>query len=136
MVTIDLHPAPRTLRGFTRGWFPLFVVALGAILNWRFDAEMAAMSVWVGGALVAAAALASGAVARRVYIALTVVTFPIAIVVSTVILAVMFYLVITPLGMLLRLRGHDPLRLRRRDAGSHWERCAEDNDPGRAVRQF
>jgi len=41
--------------------------------------------------------------------------------VSPIVLAALFFLMITPIGLLLRLRGFDPLRLRfDRDAASYW----------------
>jgi hypothetical protein len=136
MVTLDLHPHRRTLRGFARLWFPLFVVVLGSVLRWRFDLPTAATAAWVAGGALAVAAIASEPVARAVFVTLTIVTYPIAVVVSTVLLALMFFAVMTPLGWWLRRRGHDPLRLRGRAAASHWVSYEQDDDPRRAVRQF
>jgi hypothetical protein len=123
MVTLDLHPHRRTLRGFARLWFPLFVVVLGSVLRWRFDLPTAATAAWVAGGALAVAAIASEPVARAVFV-------------STVLLALMFFAVMTPLGWWLRRRGHDPLRLRGRAAASHWVSYEQDDDPRRAVRQF
>jgi hypothetical protein len=136
MVTLDLNPHRRTLRGFARLWFPLFVVVLGSVLRWRFDAPTAAAVTWGAGAALASAALLSERIARAVFVTLTIVTYPIAVVMSTVLLGLMFFVVITPLGWWLRLRGHDPLRLRRRATASHWVGYEQDDDPRRAVRQF
>lgn len=136
MVTLDLNPNHRAVRGFARLWFPLFVVALGAVLRWRFGWATAATITWLAGAALAVAGLASVRIARILYVALTIATFPIAIVVSTVLLAVVFFVVMTPLGLWLRLRGHDPLRLHARGAPTHWHRYEQDDDPARAVRQF
>ena len=135
-MTLDLHPDARAVRGFARLWFPLFVVVAGSVVRWRLGAPTAAAVVWGVGALVAAAALASPRLARAVFVALTVATYPIAVVTSTIVLLVMFFLVVTPLGAWLRWRGHDPLRLRARAAASHWQHHEQDDDPRRAVRQF
>jgi len=44
-----------------------------------------------------------------------------AMVVSPIVLGLMFFLVVTPVGLLMRLVGKDPLRLRRESgAGSYW----------------
>jgi hypothetical protein len=136
MVTLDFHPPERTLRGFARLWFPLFVVAAGSMLRWRAGWTDAAAAVWIGGAVLVVAALASRVVARLIFVALTVATYPIAVVVSTVMLSIMFFVVITPLGVWLRIRGHDPLRLRKRTDATHWHPYEQDDDPRRAVRQF
>jgi hypothetical protein len=42
-------------------------------------------------------------------------------IVSPIVLGIMFFLVVTPTGFVMRLLGKDPLRLRwDRDAGSYW----------------
>jgi hypothetical protein len=136
MVTLDLNPDARAVRGFARLWFPLFVVVLGSILRWRFGWVMAANVTWMIGAVLAIAALASPRIARGIFIALTIATYPIALVISTVLMTAVYFAVMTPLGMWLRMRGHDPLQLLQRDAASHWHRYEQDDDPKRAVRQF
>ena len=43
-------------------------------------------------------------------------------VVSPVVIGAMFLLVVTPVGLLMRLFGHDPLHVRSRDQNSYWIR--------------
>ena len=136
MVSLDLNPDRRTLRGFARLWFPLFVIVLGSVLRWRMDWPAAAVATWVAGGALAAVALASERTARAVFVVLTVVTYPIAVVMSTLVLALMFFAVMTPLGLWLRWRGHDPLGLRARGTGSYWRVHEQDDSTRRAVRQF
>ena len=136
MVTLDFNPPRRTLRGFARLWFPLFVLVLGSMLRWRFDLPTAGSVTWLAGGALAIAGVVSERVARALFVTLTIATYPIAVVMSLVLLAVMFFVVMTPLGLWLRLRGHDPLRLRKREASSHWIAHEQDDDPRRAVRQF
>ena len=50
---------------------------------------------------------------RPVFVAAMIVTFPIGWVVSHVLLTIMFYVVFTPLGLVFRFLGRDPLLLRR-----------------------
>lgn len=51
-------------------------------------------------------------------------------VMTRVILAVVFYLVVTPIGLFKRLRGWDPLRLRATGSESYWEPySARQRDP-------
>ncbi len=59
-------------------------------------------------------------------------------VVNPVVMAVMFYLVFTPLGLFLRLMGKDPLRLRfDPDASSYWiERRPPGPPPESMSNQF
>lgn len=59
-------------------------------------------------------------------------------VVSPVIMAVMFYLVFTPVGVVMRLLGKDPLRLRmEREAETYWiSRTPPGPDPRTMPKQF
>ena len=59
-------------------------------------------------------------------------------IVSPVVLGIMFYLVITPMGAVMRLLGKDPLRLRKdRDAATYWiERTPPGPPPETFVDQF
>ena len=58
------------------------------------------------------------------------------IVVSTVVLAFLFYAVFTPCALIMRLAGRDALRLRKRDAPSHWVPYEQKDDPADAFRQY
>ena len=59
-------------------------------------------------------------------------------IVSPLVLGIMFYLVITPMGLVMRLLGKDPLRLRRdQDAATYWiERTPPGPPPETFVDQF
>lgn len=136
MLPINRNPSARDLRSFARLWFPLFVAMVGGVLWWRVGSLPAALAVWTLGAATAAAVLASARVARAVFVGLMIVTYPIGLVVSTLTLALMFYLVFTPLGWGMRLAGRDPLRLRARGERSEWHAYRQDDDPQRVFRQF
>lgn len=136
MLPINRNPDVRVLASFRRIWFPLFVVAAGVMLWWQFDLARAAWAVWAVGAAVEVVVIASERVARAVFVGLQMATYPIGLVVSTIALALTFYLVMTPIGWVMRLAGRDPLRLRERDASSHWLESKQDEEPQRAFRQF
>lgn len=59
-------------------------------------------------------------------------------VVNPIVMGVIFYGVVTPIGLLLRMSGKDPLRLRLdRDAATYWiERRPPGPAPGTMRRQF
>jgi hypothetical protein len=136
MLPINRNPSARELRSFGRIWFPAFVALIGAVLYWRVDWPAAAVGVWAVGAVLALAVLARPPIARAVFVGLLIVTYPIGVVVSTAALAILFYLVFTPLGWLMRLGGRDPLRLRARGDASDWRPMTQNDDPERAFRQF
>jgi len=63
-------------------------------------------------------------------------TRPLGALISHLMLAVIFYLVITPLAVVLRLFGRDALALRSDAASpSYWSARARDDDLGRYFRQ-
>ena len=136
MLPINRNPSARDLRSFARIWFPLFVVLIGAVLRWRFGQPAAALVVWGAGAVIWIAVLSSPRVARTVFVGLMIVTYPIGLVISTVALALLFYLVFTPLGWGMRLKGRDPLHLRARADLTQWHPIEKDDDPEQMFRQF
>jgi len=65
------------------------------------------------------------------------ITYPIGSIVSHILMALMFYGVITPVGLLMRLFGRDPMqRAFDRSAASYWEPHDPSAEPGRYFRQF
>jgi hypothetical protein len=72
---------------------------------------------------------------RTIYNGLLALTMPIGFVVSFVVLAVFFYVVITPLGVVLRVAGRDRLHVRRQDRPSHWVGKADVTDLASYARQ-
>jgi hypothetical protein len=47
---------------------------------------------------------------------------------TTLLLTLVFYLIVTPTGVVMRLLGRDPMQRRRRD-GSYWEPAAISREP-------
>ncbi len=129
LIEINLRPDERTLRQF--GFIALAGFALLALLAWQ---EWLLFRFGLGGARVplalAFAALAGLALGcslvypkanRPLYVGLTLLALPIGLVVSSVIMAMLFYLVIAPIGFLLRGIGRDPLERRFvREADTYW----------------
>jgi|SRR5688572_27543991 hypothetical protein len=138
MITINRHPSRAQLWWFAGLWLPLFGGVLGASLFWQAHAPRAAIAVWATTAVATVLSLLSEAVATAVFVGLSYATFPIGFVVSWSALAVLYFLLITPFGLVMRRAGRDPLRLEADDsAGSYWTpRAGRDTDSTRAFRQF
>ena len=99
----------------------LFTGLVGAGLYFRAGAHEAARIVWMTGAGLVLLFFAVPKVQRPIYLGWIYATFPIGFVLSHLILGAVFYLVFTPLGLLMRLFGFDPLRRRfDRAAASYW----------------
>lgn len=129
MIEIDFDPDERTLRQF--GWIALGGFALLAALAW-FEKLIFAFGLGEARVPVAGALLALGALAaliglvypkanRPLFVGLALIAFPIGFVLSHVIMVVLFFGIIGPIGVIMRLVGHDPMN-RRLDpeAESYW----------------
>ena len=140
MIDIDLRPDARKLRQF--GFIALFGFGLLALLAWK---EWAVFSMGLGDwripltqifAGLAGISLLFSLIFPRanwlLYVGLTIVALPIGFVLSYVIMGTIFYLVIAPIGLILRLFGKDPMnRHFNPSAGTYWvearpQRPAED----------
>lgn len=133
---IQFSPTQRTLRSFC-GLGALF---FGGIATWQgLVRGNASVAIALGVIAVAfgVCGLIRPAAIRPVYVAWMVVAFPIGWLVSTVLLAITYYGVFTPIGLAFRLVGRDPLRLRRRqDSNSYWIQKPGITDPRRYFQQF
>jgi hypothetical protein len=137
VIDLDLNPDRKTLRVFGIAALLAFgaLAAIGHFV-WGFPGP-------VGIALVLLAA-ASGALAfvrpvwnLPLYRFLVVIFYPVGLVVSYVVLAVLFFGILTPVGLLFRLIGRDALK-RRYDpkAASYWIPRSEQPELRRYFRPF
>ena len=61
--------------------------------------------------------------------------YPIGWLVSHMMLAVIYYLVITPMGLVARMFGWDPIQRSKPQAKTNWVEHRSDADPSRYFRQ-
>jgi hypothetical protein len=132
---IPFHPSTSTLRQFAVLWVVFFLGIAGWQWLGRDNATaavvLAAVSVvglwgcWRPGDL------------RPVFVGWMVLAFPIGWVVSLVMMAVLFFLVFAPIGLVFRLTGRDFLHLKRDPAApTYWEPMALNTDPKSYLNQF
>ncbi|MCW8132879.1 MAG: hypothetical protein KIS92_21205 [Planctomycetota bacterium] len=110
LLSINRDPDDRQLRQFAGIWFPLMCGLIGYALWRRFAIPDAAYGVWGLGGLVFVAGLAAPKLVKPLFVGLMYLTFPIGFVVSHVLVFAAFFLVLTPMGLLLRLFGYDPMK--------------------------
>ena len=116
---VNWRPDARELRRFAVAMLIGFTI-LGLLSVWRaWGISTASIIFWSAGAVLAIAALIPG-LGRIAYLAVYLPTSIIGYVVSNVILALMFFLVITPLGILLKLMGKDVLQQRKQKNSTQW----------------
>ncbi len=132
---INWRPDRSTVRYFAVTLAVLAVV-FALLLLWLRGTAVAA---WAGSAGIA---LAAGSylwfpLGRLVYVLWMAVSYLLGLIVSPIILGIIYYLVLTPLGLYARLRGKDELRLRRRpDCRTYFSDVNDPMDPESFRRQF
>ena len=130
---VNWRPDRAELRRFAVAMLIGFA-ALGLLTAWRAGGFSAsALTLWLSGLALAAGALLPG-LGRLVYLLVYLPTSVIGYVVSNVVLTLIFYLVFTPLGWLLRLTGYDLLQLK--GTQSNWRRRGDVKQPDSYYHQF
>ena len=137
MLEINKNPSTRELRQFAGIWFPLFCAMIGLVLYKRLHWQTAGYVVWGMGAVMALAGLAAPAIIKPVFIGMMYASFPIGWVMTHVLLGVMYYGVLTPIGLMMRLAGRDTMT-RRLDpeAKSYWIEREPVTSKERYFRQY
>jgi hypothetical protein len=121
-------------------WFgvlvPTALAAIGAVLLWRLDSRVAAAIPWSIGLAIGLCFLSLPRLRRPLYRGWMRATRPLGALVSHLALALIFYLVITPIALVLRLAGRDALELRfDRELPSGWTAREREDDLDRYFRQ-
>ena len=136
MIEIERDPSRRQLLWFGAALVLLFG-AVGGLAWWRFGRPGTARILWGIGLATGLLFYAIPPIRRPLYLGWMYAAFPIGWTVSQVALALTYYLVVTPVGLVMRLCGRDPMR-RRFDPGArtYWVEHRSAGDPGRYFRQF
>jgi hypothetical protein len=136
LIEINHNPSRSELRQFAGIWFP----ALAAVISywvWQLADATSAMYVMVGAVAAGAVGVARPTWFRYVYIGWMYAAFPIGWTVSHLVLAATYYLLFTPIGLIMRLFGRDPMqRTFDPTASTYWIARKERTDPDRYFRQF
>jgi hypothetical protein len=95
-----------------------------------------AIVLWATAVALAGVGVARPAWLRGPYVAMSYLAYPPALMLSLILLAAVYYLVLAPIGIVLRLCGHDPLQRRRDRGATYWTPCKMEEDPERYFRPF
>ena len=136
VLDINTNPTRRDLR-----WFglllPVFVAIVGAVVWRRTGSLTPAAVVWGAGALLSTVFAAWPASRPLIYVGWMYAVFPIGWALSHLLLGAVYFLVITPIGIALRVLRGDPLdRDFKRDAPSYWSAHTPPTRADRYLRQF
>jgi hypothetical protein len=120
MIRIEHNPSRRQLTVFGLSWLVFFGM-LAALAWWKTGFSARAVAFGTIGATIPVAGLFWPGFLRIVYLFANYSTFPIGLAVSYLILTAIYFLLLTPLGLILRLSGHDPMKRRfARNAETYW----------------
>ena len=137
LMDINWHPDKNELRKFGDISLAMFLV-FGLILAWqeRVSAQTALIIATVGLVIyVISRTYVSGV--KPIYLAAYGVTYPLGWVLSQVILGIIYYLIVTPIGIIFRLMGRDLLhRNYDRQAETYWVNHKPAGDMKRYFKQF
>jgi len=136
LVEINKNPSPRELR-----WFGLIVVAFGGLVSGMLYAKFRwPVAAWIplGAAImVAAVYYAVPAVRRPIYLGWMYAFLPVGMVMSFLLLAAIYFLVFTPIGLVMRLVGRERIPRRfDRQATTYWVKRPPARPPESYFRQF
>jgi hypothetical protein len=145
MIQIDWDPPRKMLRSF--GFIGVFAFGGLAALAWmrwllfsKLPAGAVGPTAWTMaglGVYCGVMALAAPGLLRPLYLLLSIVGYPIGLVVSLVVMAVLYFLVITPIALVFKAMGRDAMN-RKFDPAlpSYWIRRRPPASVKRYYRQF
>lgn len=144
MLEINKDPSKNDLR-----WFGLILSAVLIIVglvvwlktSWLFgmggSPTLASKIFWGIAVVFPVVYYAIPPLRRYLFIGFMYAVFPIGLVVSNVILVAVYYLVVVPIGLIMRLFGHDPMQRKLLpEARTYWIERSQIEDPERYLKQF
>lgn len=136
VISINRYPSQPEL-----AWFGVAVLAffalLGTIVGLSTGAWTVSIILWAVGATVALVYYSLRPLRRPLYLGWMHLVFPIGWVMLHLVLGIMYYLVITPTGLLMRALGRDPMQRRYEpDTASYWVPHQAEKTPSQAFHQF
>jgi hypothetical protein len=133
---IPRNPTSRALRQFAAAWL-VFFLAFGAHQYFVHSHHLAGAILAALAVVFGSLGLANPSAIRWLFVTWMVLAFPIGWAISQVMVAVMFYLLLTPVAFLFRLRGRDSLaRKPAHNRPSFWEPKSTPSDVRSYFRQY
>lgn len=139
MLDINWKPNSKELRQFA-GLLVAVVIVLGGIRLYSSQSFDLASWYWracSAGLIAGAIGLVAPTLIRPLYVAWMGLAFPIGWTISHLLLGTIYYGVVTPIGLLLRLSGNDPMKRKLdREATTYWVAHQTGKDTARYFRQY
>jgi len=135
MIAIQWNPDRKQLRQFAGIWFPAFCALVGWSIARKTGHWHEVEIGWATAGIISIAGLVFPPLIRPIFVGLILLTYPIGWVVSHVLLGLIFYGIVTPIGIILRVTGHDPLQINAPLGNSLWKSSTGKTDPASYLRQ-
>ncbi|MBN2590089.1 MAG: hypothetical protein JXA96_09515 [Sedimentisphaerales bacterium] len=137
MIEIDYNPSRKKLRDF--GIIALVASIILSLLLYFFK-HLAIQWIFIiisAGLFIFLSSLISSKFTRLIYLGLTFLTYPIGFVVNSLVMGIFYFLIITPVGIIFKLSGKDPLH-RKFDYStkSYWLKRQSPDKLDRYFHQF
>jgi hypothetical protein len=136
MIEIRTDPTERELLWFGLALMAFFAI-VGTVVRYRFGPGTVPRALWLTGLTLGLVYYFSRRARRPIFIAWSVLTHPLGWVLTQAVLLVVFLIVLTPIGLLLRLFGNDPME-RSFDSNrqSYWARRGKTTPSSRYFKQY
>ncbi len=135
LLDVNWKPSQRELKKFAMLWIGFFGL-IGVYVLWRHESLRAAVMLWIVAAA-GSAGVVRPSVFRPVYLVWMTLALPIGWTVSHLLLVIVYYVVLTPIGLLMKLVGYDPLQRRLdRSAKSYWITHESPADTAQYFKQY
>ncbi len=110
VIAVNIDPSRRELRQFAGIWFPAFFLLVGGFaLYWGGSLSVVA-TIWMIVAPISVVGFFFPRFMRPIFVGWMYAVYPIGWFISHLILASIYYLVMTPVGLLIRAMGREPLQ--------------------------
>lgn len=136
LIEINRDPSRRDL-----AWFGLvlliFLGIVGYLVGRAMDSARASQTIWGVGVVLAALYYAVPPVRKPMFVGWMYAAYPIGYVMSHVLLGMIYFGLLTPLGWMVRAFGHDAMQRQfDRSASTYWLKRDVARDVNRYFRQF
>jgi len=137
LIEINRNPSPSQLRRFACIWFPLFLVFVASAVFRKTHSWAAVEVIGTGAAVAIILGCVRPTLTKWIFIGMMYATYPIGWVVSYILMALIYFLVFTPIGIIMRAFGRDPLnRSFDGEAKSYWILRSGARPANSYLRQF
>lgn len=136
MIRIERNPSRNQLLVFGLLWL-VFFCFFGTASWWKDGIQWKAVFFWAIALIIPVAGSIWPSVLRKVYVAASFITLPVGIIISSLVLIVIYYGVVTPIGLVLRICGYDPMERKfNRTVKTYWTARKPEVETERYFKQF